>query len=860
MSLGDLQSGLPEPPPRSEPPAPLLPLAVGLMAGIVGDNLVAPPTWTAVLPLALGGGLLWVMRRGRLRTSGRLALLAVALMAIGLGALRHSLSDRWEAEEHIVFHTAEEPLLVRIEGRVLTLPTIAEPSPEVPHAYPTGPKTRFLLEAETLAGEAGPIAVCGYVAVVVRDAVLGLNLGDRVRMTGWLHRPRGPMNPGAYDWALHARRSGIRAGFSCSHAESVIITAGAGGAGWRGLLEQSRARLRGYLLDDAFEEGDPGAGIIAAMVMAARSAVPQAMNEAFVRTGNAHFLAASGMNVGWLALVGWGFMRLIGAHYRTTTVVVALLITSYVLLAEPQPSILRAGIIGVVTCLSIYRRGRYNALNSLALAVIIILLLDPTDVFRPAFQYSFMAVLALLHLCPHVAKAIASWFLRLNLPRIARSFDRTLYGAMLATTDLDAGSTTARHGRRLGYWAAQLAALSISAWLITAPLSCYYFNNFTPFGWLQTMLLWFLALPVTMVGYVTLALGALFPSSGAVLGPLLKIGTDLLVGLVQLLARIPGTMVNGRSPSMGWTLAVYLVLGIWVYRRGWIPWRHGFTTATLVLLLWWLVPPRWARAESDALNVWVLAVGDGNANVVELPGGQVILYDCGTRSSFDSGRVAVAFLKQRGITRIDAAFISHPNFDHYSGMEGLTKDLPVGRIILNDQYERFSAEDASARRFLTRMKRQGIPIETIHAPWRMDDTGPAVVEMLWPPSVEERAAIDANESSTVLRVTYQGRSILLTGDICEVSMGALAARPDEIKAAAVVLPHHGGVTHNTGKFLAAVDPQVAVRSAGQARRMTTNGIEQLVAPRRYFNTADDGCVLLRVADGELNARAVMVRE
>ena len=893
MKSGDFQSGLQGQESIAAAPAPLVPVAVGMMAGVVTDSVLAVPTWAAIALVGLGGGLLaWGksqkvdkskgqkgehaggppeadrdggceigishQREKGLSHQGRphrrwVGTLAVIVAAVGLGALRHAIADRWVADNHIVFCTGSEPVLVQIRGRVMTEPTVVEPPPDAPRAFPTGPKTRFVMEATEIAGEDAPIAVCGKVAVAVKDVLLSLQVGDCIQMTGWLYRPRGTQNPGGYDWARHQRRSGILAGFSCEHAESVIVTAKADGGGWRGLLGRVRARLNGYLLDDAFEETDPGAGIMGAMVMGARSAVPKAMNEAFVRTGNAHFLAASGMNVAWLAMVAWGIMRLIGAYYRTTTMLVALLIASYVLLAEPQPSIFRAGIVGVLLCLTIYRRGRYNALNALALSAVVVLLIDPMDVFRPAFQYSFLAVLALMHLFPPVTRTIGSWFMRMRLPGVARSFDSSIEDPLAALIDPEPVSPVVQVRRKLGFWAGQTLALSFSAWLITAPLSCYYFDKLTPLGWLQTMLLWFLAMPVTVVGYVTLLAGAVFPSSGVVMGPLLKFGTDLMIAEVQLLARIPGTMVDGRSPSIWWTAAAYATLGMWVYRRSWIPWRHGFKVAAVLLLAWWAIPARWVQAESGALNAWVLAVGDGNANVVELPGGSVLMYDCGTRSQYDAGVAAAALLRQRGISRIDTVVVSHPNFDHFSGIETLAGEFEIGRIVVNDQFERLAAADSSARRFLARMKERGVAIETVRAPCSLAEGGPVKAEVLWPPAEQEWKAFDANESSTVLRVEYAGRSILLTGDVSEVGMGALMSRRGGVTADVLILPHHGSVTMNTARFIAAVDPQFVVRSSGQNRQATTNGIERLVGERRYVSTADDGCATIRIEEGKLTA-------
>jgi competence protein ComEC len=328
-----------------------------------------------------------------------------------------------------------------------------------------------------------------------------------------------------------------------------------------------------------------------------------------------------------------------------------------------------------------------------------------------------------------------------------------------------------------------------------------------------------------------------------------------MVGWVELLARLPLTQVDGRSPSALWLLAVYAVSGLWVYRRRWMPWRHGYKVAAVVLILAWLVPPRWLRADHDALQVWMLAVGNGTGTVIELPNGQVLVYDLGTRSNLDAGRVAADFLTHRGIRRLDAVFVSHPNLDHFSGIETLAKEFEIGRVVLNDQFERFATRGTSGWHFLETMRRAGVPIEVTSGHHVFADTGDVLVEAIWPPPVVEQMTPDENECSTVLRLSYQGRSILLTGDIAEFGMAHLLAA-DISHADVLALPHHGSVVYNTGVFIDAVDPTIYVRSAGQPARLTISGIETLAGDRRYFNTADAGCVHVKIEDGDLSVEAV----
>ncbi len=832
--------------------APLLPVALGMIMGIVLDDAAAPPVILpiALLLIGLGLALRWRGRAGAL-------LCGVTAAAIALGMIHHAGGQRHVPSNHIVCFTRAEPVLARVRGRVVAQPRILEPDPLVPMPFPRPPRTLFLMAAEDVEATDGAVPVQGLVRVTIREPVLLLDVGDRVEMTGWLHRPRPAQNPGTFDWAGRMRRQGILAALSCDHAAGLAVHSPGSSLAPAVLLARARARLRAFLVEDTFADSEAAAGVMSAMVLAQRSQVDRAMNDAFLRTGNAHFLAASGMNVGWLALVGWLVTRIVGMHYRLSAAVVAVLILLYVVLAEPEPSILRAGIIGLLACTAAFFGGGYSSLNALAASAVILLMLRPGDLFLPGFQLSFLATIGLLHLCPRMCASTSIWLRVRGWHRLARCF--RIPGQADAILDLyeEPMSWWASAARRIGTLVCLLLAVSFSAWLITAPLSCYHFNTMNPLGWLGTFVLSPFAMVATWAGFLTVLLGLVVPSSAVVMKPLLAWSTDLMIGCVTTLAELPGGLIAGRLPSAVWLVAAYGLMATWVYRRDWMPIRHGYKLAVVLLVLWWLVPPRWVRHDDDALKVWMLAVGDGTGTVIELPDGKVLLYDFGTRSGFDAGRSGIEFLRHRGIGRIDAAFVSHPDFDHYSAIETIAREIPIDRVILNDQFEAFVEAGSAAAEFLRAVRQRGIPIEITHGRYVMPNTGEAVVETLWPPALAERRALDANEASTVLRLRYQGRSVLLTGDIEEWAIGELMRRGD-ISAEALALPHHGEVVGNTAAFIAAVNPRVAVRSTGRGEALTTSGIGQIAGEgRRYFNTADVGCVLVEIKNGCVCADAVM---
>jgi competence protein ComEC len=867
MSLWSVQPSQPDlpPPPR---PAPLLVVAIGLVAGILLDNWLHIPALVSVIAIVAGSiAVLWRPAMPS-RTIPGLIIIAAAL-----GTMRHALADRYLPKDHIYFSTAADPILLSVKGRVVSQPIVTPARKDPAVAYELTAKTRFVIEAQELSNSTDSRPVTGNVAVVAYEDIKHINVGDIIRMTGWLRRNFPPRNPGSFDWGLYQHRNGIEAGFSCQHAESVIRLHSDQSTGWQGFINALRSRAKGYLLDPTFSDDDPSAGVLSAMVLGQRSEVPATINEAFIKTGNAHFLAASGTNIGWLAMMGWwGLMRIARVSYRKTVVAIAIMIVMFLLVAEPEPPILRAGIIGLIGCISIFFRRRVMFTNWLAASAVVILMIDPMDFFRPGFQFSFLAVIAVMALEPVLADICASVFDRLGWTELAKQFTTgklyalTLYGTGYLVTG---AARESRRSKLLGIIPFRLLTLSFSAWAITTPLSCYLFDTFTPWGCLGTLLLWIVAWFVTFLGFITMTLGAIFPPTGVILGPILGFWTHLMVAAVDLLARIPGTIISGRSPSLAWVIAVYMTLAAWLWSRqpqsrlaALLPehWRrYAFKVLTIVLILWWLIPPRWAQRDFGALDVWMLAIGDGTATIIEAPTGQIILCDFGTRSGFDASIVGASFLKHRGIKKIDAAYISHPDFDHISGVAGLAKQFEIGQVIVNDQFDRLAVESPAAKEFLAMLKRNNIPLHVTTGRHELEGLADFKLESIWPPPQSEWKAPTPNDSSTVLRLEYQGHSVLLTADIAEAAFAQLLAQ-GQLKTDVLALPHHGSVVNNTSEFIKAVDPKIAVRSTAQARRLTTNEIERIVGKRDYLTTADDGCVLIQIRKNQLTAYSTSTKK
>jgi competence protein ComEC len=226
----------------------------------------------------------------------------------------------------------------------------------------------------------------------------------------------------------------------------------------------------------------------------------------------------------------------------------------------------------------------------------------------------------------------------------------------------------------------------------------------------------------------------------------------------------------------------------------------------------------WSRATSQAVTATFLDVGQGDACVVELPHGRVMVVDGGGSfdPKFDPGQQVIApFLWRRGIRRIDLMVLSHPHPDHANGLATLVEQFPVGEIWTNGQE---TAQPGTVA-LLAAAARRHVPVGTA----RPIALGGATIRPLWPYDDAGALAVDParseNDNSLVVAVGWRGRSLLFAGDVEADGEAGLVARAGPSAAVDVVkVPHHGSKTSSTAPFVAATHPTIAVLSVGERNR------------------------------------------
>jgi len=858
--------------------APLAPPAVGLMTGVALDAHMEVSPAVSLLIFACVAGLAFV---ASIRRSYGVVLVGVA--AVAIGSLMYYNSVRRVPADGIQRYATDLGGIARIRGVVASVPRLLESTDfEFAKWSYGGERTVFLLDAESVEGTRGDIAVSGRIRVTVGEAVLDLRRGERVEIFGKMYALRPPANPGSYDWSLRNRRQGIVAGMSCDHALNVrrldrsppplASTA----ARVSKLLDRFRNRARDLLLEDLLVDDEDEASLLQAMVLGRRSALSKRISDAFIRTGCAHFLAVSGAHLAVLVFFAVLIGRVLVITRRRFTCVLIICVVIYAAVAEFRYPILRATITAMVFYVGVLAGRRTGLLNAISAVAILFILLRPAAVFDVSFQLSFAATTGIVCVTPALIATEAAIWLRVRYSRRLRHRDPS--GEVLSR--LHRFTLLNRIRLHVRPWLVTPLTISAGAWLATAPIVACQFHRFQPWGFINSIAVLLFGSAVVVVGILTLIVSAVSPTLAIPLKWVLSTLDGLLISMVNHLAQVPYTSI-AVPPVPWWLMALfYVCLFVYVWRfRGassyeWdsadrlVRRRPRSTQRSGVLLALSLIVSFigivvWINSydPKPRLVITTLAVGRGTTTVIELPDGRTFLYDAGTDRPFDVGtRVIAPFLQSRGKTRVDRVYISHSNLDHYSGVPGLIRALGwtgepsrVGPIVVTPYFERFCSDRSPGRYFLDLLRRRSHPVEVIDLDRRRWTEGDVTFDLLWPIEGND-SSLRPNDTSTALRLTYQGSSILLTGDIEDAAQLGLLAKGD-LAADVLMLPHHGSVRNSSEDFIDAVNPRYVIRSHRERTVETRSALPMIVGDRPMFNTADVGAIEVVIDENGVSVRA-----
>ncbi|HEX21250.1 MAG TPA: DNA internalization-related competence protein ComEC/Rec2, partial [Actinobacteria bacterium] len=510
-------------------------------------------------------------------------------------------------------------------------------------------------------------------------------------------------------------------------------------------------------------------GLESAILYGDTSGINRTMKNNFQRSGIYHLFAVSGLNL----TLTVAFIFFVARWLNSPPLVrLALGLSSvffYLWLVGYSASVSRAAIMIIVVLFSWYAARRLELVNALSLAALILLIINPYQLYDVAFQLSFGAVIGILFLTPVLTKVFKPELKRLVMP----------------------------------------VAVALGAQLAVEPILAFYFNQLSVISVIANVVL------VPPVAAIT-GSGFLATLMALVSRPLARVIFKITMPLLSYLnfgaaffAALPGASMALPRPGAVIIISYFLILLAALFSMSRLKRKLGFGVFVISLLaiimvgIWSQVP---ASMSSARLTVSFLDVGQGDAILIRGPRNHIILVDGGVSYQLLKKKLAL-----KAVRKIDLMILSHAHADHVSGLVGVLEDYPVG-MVLDPGYPHTSP---IYKDFLKVIKRKKIRYK-IGRRGQIYRLGRIKLRLFRPSNYFITGSnSDVNNSSIVARLTYGNFHLLLPGDIERESITELLREREDISADVLKVSHHGSYTGTTMKLLRAVRPREAIISVGK---------------------------------------------
>lgn len=631
--------------------------------------------------------------------------------------------------------------------------------------------------------EETPIPFRGMLAVRVSDPASGtVYSGDTVSFTSKLKTPRNYGTPGEFDAENYYKLKKIAATGFVNSNQTFIVTGFDSNYRLANYFDKTAERIANFI--KLHIHGVNGA-VLSALLVGDASGIPTTLKDAYSRTGVNHILSISGFHIGIIALALYQFwstlLRLFPATLlyinlkKTASLASIPAIAYYMFLSGAAPATARSVIMifFIISALLIERETDHT--GSIAIAAALLLAINPANLYDISFQLSFLAI----------------WGLTVITPLLSDYEPLKKWKAMESVS--------------------LFAAASTAAVLVTLIPVALYFQQISVTGIISNFLI------VPLLGYGAVITGGIAVILIPVYEPLAVFAlaiaaslTDWSNRLIELLDKIPllPAFIPGKTDIL---ILLLTLLAITVMRKRTYQLCALLVAPSLIAALH-IIPPDTAY---EGLRVDFISVGQGEATLLRLPDRKSILID-GGGSLFDNSRdvgrqLLLPALRHAGVRKIDIMILTHSHPDHIKGLLTVAAALPVGEFW---ETGRNSGSDYS--RLVDQLKNKSTSCRILNSDSPQLEISGLKINCLAPFTGNDGKDWlgDQNELSMVLKLTYEGRRLLFTGDIGIPTELALIRRKADLKTDILKVPHHGSGYSSTPEFINAAKPEYAVISAG----------------------------------------------
>jgi competence protein ComEC len=639
--------------------------------------------------------------------------------------------------------------------------------------------------------------------------LIPLRYGNHLTLTGVLRQPDTQRNPGGFDYRAYLARQGVS---GIIYHQGLLDTGKQTGLPPLHWIEALRLKTE-RVIDETYagfqtfptNEDSLHAQLLKAILLGKRSDVPSETLDIFRNSGTFHVLAVSGLHVGLIAMFCYVGLSVFRIPKKALCLLTILAVLIYACLVGFRPSVFRATLMAILYLFATIIDRDADLFNLLAVAALVLLLLNPMQLWDVGFQLSFVAVASIVYFVQKMEKPL-----------------RQLWESPESG---DVGHFQ-KIKNAVVKWLVLSYLVTFAAQLGTGPLIAFHFFRAYPLGIIVGPFAVGLVSLIVGVGIVSVCIGFIWL-------PLAKLLALVNHAIIFIFLKLIGffgqewCVLKVVPPTFG-LIVVYVTICL-----GITYWRYVYNQRKVASLIGLSVMAIWVwdsafHEKGRLLEVVTLDVGQGDAAIVRFPDKRTMLIDGGIQRSYydekrqreveyDVGeRIIEPYLDAHGIRKLDLVVLTHPDIDHGGGLAHILQNYKVKRILGIPDMQ---LESQTHQRLRSIAKAQSIPYSF---PYRgkIELTSTATLSLLHPIDAASTNLMDKdkNDDSLVMKLSYGEVDILFTGDIESKAETRLIASRQDLRSEIIKVPHHGSGTSSSAQFLDVVQPRYAIFSLGQRNR------------------------------------------
>lgn len=671
-----------------------------------------------------------------------------------------------------------------------------------------------------------------------RDAFLqdeDVRLGAWIAVEGEVSLFAPARNPGEFDAAMYYRALGIS--FRLFDARVLANSAS------YSVYRENLYRLRRYferVYDSVLSEED--AAVLKAMVLGEKSELDAESKQLFQRSGISHILAISGLHISLIGMLFYHVLQKMKLPRVPSAVLCIALMAAYGHMIGMSGSACRAVLMFGMKLLADLLQRTYDMLTALSLAAVLMLMEQPLYLRQSGFLLSFGAVLGI---------CLFSELAAPDLERIKNKAFRKTAAAMSG---------------------------SLSIFLVHFPIILCSYYEFPVYSFLLNLIVIPAMSVVLVMGLVCLvcgSIGGVFFGVAKLAGLICHVFLAGFEAISKFSLKLPlAQWIVGRPDN--WKIVVFYMAVLILYFMHIYAKRISKSRRASALNMYVKIP-YWYRLILIVVSVSFLSfhgiydtcvtfldVGQGDGIWIESISGKHYLIDGGSTSKSQIGQYTLLpYFKYRGVSRLDAVFLTHLDEDHISGVrellercdtDGRASGIKIERIIIAQA----AIKDAPYYELKTLCEENGIPLLYAKAGDVIGDKTLSF-EVLHPDggyNPESR-----NAYSLVLKLTLNDGDVpfhaLFTGDVEadgeERAVAYLKKHDADTHIDLYKAAHHGSKYSNTWELIGTAEPTLTVISCGEKNRYKHPHAEAIEnferAGSKIVMTKDVGAVMVHIRDG-----------